>query len=584
MKPALLVFLVLCLVPGLALAGSHGRDYVPGRILVRFRSGTGAAMQQQAVQTLGGHLGPHIAALHVTRVNLPAGTSVAQAVKAWSARPGVAHAQPDFIYRPLDTTPNDPDFGQQWGLHNPRYPGDDIHAPQAWDHVTDCSDVLVAVVDSGINYTQADLQGEMWNGGSSYPHHGYDFVAGDNDPQASDGAGHGTHVAGIIGAAGNNGTDTAGVCWHARIMALRALGISGGTTSTVAQAVNFAVSHGARVINMSLGGSQYDQVLKDAIDNARSNGVLVVAAAGNDGADDDSSPTYPCAFGDDNIVCVAALDQSYGLASYSNYGAKTVDVGAPGSTIVSLWPGSPLTGFQSWLSSSTSQGNWGVIANSCTSSSQTYILADPSGTWCAGGTSTSSNDYIYHDYGFASPSVLGIGLQYEALYTTEGGGTGYFNAAYKAGGGNPFDPINPGTQLDHETGSTGNTARAFSDDLSGCLNQSSCTLGFQMHTSSAAPSHSGAVVALEVLRSIQDSNATQTESGTSMATAFVSGIAAMLYAYNPHFGYRDVITAIDRGGVADPALAGNTVSGRAADAMGALAYIQAPTGIKASVH
>jgi len=589
MRRLSLMLLVLCLAPGLvraAPAASHGkpgRDYVPGRILVRFRSGTGAGVQKQAVQALGGHLGRHVAALHVTRVDLPSGTSVAQAVKAWSARADVAHVQPDYIYHAMGTTPNDPDFGQQWGLHNVRHPGDDIHAPQAWSHVTDCSGVPVAVVDTGINYTQGDLAGEMWNGGTSDPHHGYDFLDGDNDPQATSGAGHGTHVAGIIGAAGNNGTDTAGVCWHADIMALRALGITGGTTSTVAQAVDFAVSHGARVINMSLGGSQYDKVLKSAIDNARSHGVVVVAAAGNAGADDDSAPTYPCAYSDDNIVCVAALDQSYGLAGYSNYGAKTVDVGAPGSTIVSLWDGSPLTGFGSWLSSNTIQGNWKVVNNGCTSSKQNYILADPS-TWCTGGTSGNADDTIYHDYtGFSNSSVLGLGLRYDAFYDT--GTNGYFNTAYKAGGGNPFSSTSPGTRLDHQTGSTGRSgATVFVDNLSGCLGKADCTLGFQIRAGSASTPHSGAVTSYDLVRSIRGSTSTRTESGTSMSTAFVSGIAAMLYAHNPRFDYHDVVSAIKQGGVVDPALSGNTVTGRAADAMGALAWIPAPTGVSASVQ
>jgi subtilisin family serine protease len=184
----------------------------------------------------------------------------------------------------------------------------------------------------------------MWNGGSGFPNHGYDFIGDDDDPM--DLFGHGTHVAGIIGAVGDNGTGTTGVCQRASIMALRVLDAEGnGTTTTAIEGIGFAVANGARVINMSLVGSGgFDPALSNAITNAQNGDVVVVVAAGNAdnvGHDNDlaGNATYPCNLTQPNLVCVAALDQNYALADFSNWGATSVDVGAPGTNILSTWAG-----------------------------------------------------------------------------------------------------------------------------------------------------------------------------------------------------------------------------------------------------
>jgi subtilisin-like proprotein convertase family protein len=151
--------------------------------------------------------------------------------------------------------------------------------------------------------------------------------------------GHGTHVAGTIGAVGNNGVGVAGVNWHARIMALKFLDSSGsGYTSDAVRALNFAVAHGAKVVNASFGGGGYDQAMATALANARAKGVIVVAAAGNDGTDNDANPVYPANYTGDNLVSVAATDRNDRLASFSNYGRTTVDIAAPGVGIYSTLP------------------------------------------------------------------------------------------------------------------------------------------------------------------------------------------------------------------------------------------------------
>ena len=312
------------------------------------------------------------------QVKVGTGQTVEAALAAYQNDPNVEYVQPNYLYH-TTATPNDPQYGQLWAFkntgqtvlrhrtyttNNPGTTGDDMNIEKAWDHITDCSSVVVAVVDTGVNYNQQDLAGNMWNGGATYPNHGYNFVDNNNDPM--DLNGHGTHVAGIIGAVGNNATGTTGVCWKASIMAVRALDATGsGTTANIIQGINFAVTNGAKVINMSLGGGgAFDRLFSDAIADAQNADVVVVVAAGNDGANNDSgtTPTYPCNFTQPNLVCVAALDQSYALASFSNYGSTSVDVGAPGTNILSTWAGTKTVitdNFSTgWTKTSTTSGGW----------------------------------------------------------------------------------------------------------------------------------------------------------------------------------------------------------------------------------
>jgi hypothetical protein len=214
--------------------------------------------------------------------------------------------------------------------------------------------VVVAVVDSGVDVAHPDLAPNLWadpgetgagreaNGldddgdGLIDDRMGWDWVQGDNQPL--DGNGHGTHVSGTIAARGDDATGVAGVAWSASIMPLRVLGDDGsGRVSDVVKAYGYAARHGARVLNASLGGGSFSRTERDAI--AAAPNVLFVVAAGNDGADNDATGSYPCNYGLDNVVCVAASDQSDGLASFSNYGATTVDIAAPGVNIASSWPG-----------------------------------------------------------------------------------------------------------------------------------------------------------------------------------------------------------------------------------------------------
>ena len=264
------------------------------------------------------------------------------------------YAEPQYIYRPL-YQPND--YGTYlWGLHNTGASGGtagaDIDAFEAWD-ITDGSGVTIAVIDSGIEASHPDLAPNLWtnpgeiagNGidddGNGYIDdvHGYDFVNGDGNPADSDG--HGTHVAGSAAAAGDDGEGVVGVAYGAKIMTLQFFdGNAGGYSSIASAAIRYAVNNGADVINASWGSYGSSTAIYNAIAYARSHGVMFIAAAGNEGNDNDSYGLYPASYDLDNVISVAASDRNDRLVSYSNYGSNQVDLAAPGDQIVSTYPGS----------------------------------------------------------------------------------------------------------------------------------------------------------------------------------------------------------------------------------------------------
>jgi subtilisin family serine protease len=243
--------------------------------------------------------------------------------------------------RPL--IPNDPSFSQQWGLSSAT--NVDIDAPRAWSRTTGNPATIVAVLDTGIDLSNPEFAGRIWTNPDSsesdgYPGdvHGWNFIS--NTPDVQDDNGHGTHVAGIIAAAGNNGIGVAGVDWNAQIMPLKVLDVQGnGSDQATVSAIEFAVAHGARVINASWGGGPYSQAVADAISQAGSQGVVFVTAAGNNGSNDDSSPFYPASYRLPNEISVAAVDITGNLAGFSSFGVQTVALAAPGVNILSTVPG-----------------------------------------------------------------------------------------------------------------------------------------------------------------------------------------------------------------------------------------------------
>jgi len=283
-------------------------------------------------------------------------------VRAWASRtPGVESVEPDVIIASA-TVPNDPSFGRLWGLDNTGQSGGvagaDIDATRAWDVSTGSRSVVVAVIDTGIDYRHADLAANVWRNPGEVPGngidddrngfvddvYGWDFANGDGDP--FDDEGHGTHVAGTIGAVGNNGVGVTGVNWAVSIMALKFLGSDGsGSTSDAIAAINYATrmrrDFGVNVVatNNSWGGGGSSAALRRAIQAGGDAGILFVAAAGNEGVNNDVTPSYPANDTSAAVISVAAVDRSNRLASFSNYGATSVDLAAPGAAIYSTVPG-----------------------------------------------------------------------------------------------------------------------------------------------------------------------------------------------------------------------------------------------------
>ncbi len=259
------------------------------------------------------------------RLPVPAGLDVAEAARRFALQPGVAFAEPVYLYKTA-RVPNDPRFKDLWGLAR-------IEAPEAWQQITGDRKVVVAVIDDGIAMTHADLAANIWNkppeqGGDGA--HGWSFI--DDSANLAPAPGdrwHGTHVAGIIGAVGDNRLGITGVSWNVSLMGLRAFGPDGARSDALARAIDYAADHGARVITAAWGGGGRSIAIERAIARAGARGALVVAAAGNEGA---SQPAFPANLALDNVISVGASGPDDLLASFSNRGAM---VAAPGVGILS---------------------------------------------------------------------------------------------------------------------------------------------------------------------------------------------------------------------------------------------------------
>ncbi|MGD9720098.1 MAG: S8 family peptidase, partial [Pirellulales bacterium] len=342
-----------------------------GRWIVSFDEPTGSRASQTALQVLAAaglsnqfevvsNLGTAGLYLFDTTATLPAQDVYA----ALQGLAGFRYAEPDFIVS-IAATPNDPSFGQLYGLNNtgqvvngdPGTPDADIDAAEAWDTGTGSSNVVIGIIDTGIDYTHPDLVNNIWTNPGEIPSngidddangfiddvHGYDFLNLDGDPM--DDHSHGTHTAGTVGAEGNNGIGVAGVNWDVSLMALKFLGASGsGPISAAVAAVNYVSMMSDRGVNIratnnSWGGGGFDAAMYDAIADNRDRDILFVAAAGNFSNNNDINPFYPASYDLDNLIAVAATDNDDNLAGFSHYGLTTVDLGAPGVNTLSTVPG-----------------------------------------------------------------------------------------------------------------------------------------------------------------------------------------------------------------------------------------------------
>jgi subtilisin family serine protease len=272
----------------------------------------------------------------------------------------VEYAEPDYMMQ-IDSIPNDPKFGQLWGLHNTGQSGGtndaDIDASEAWNKNTDSS-VVVGIIDTGIDYNHEDLAANIWvnpneiagngidddNNGYIDDVHGINAINDGGDPM--DDQGHGTHVSGTIGGVGNNGIGVTGVNWNVKMMGLKFLDKDGsGWSSDAIKALEYAImmktQHNVNIklTSNSWGGGGSSQAMRDAIEASQNAGMLFIAAAGNSGTDNDANPHYPSSYDLLSVIAVASTDRNDNLSSFSCFGANSVDLAAPGSDILSSTPG-----------------------------------------------------------------------------------------------------------------------------------------------------------------------------------------------------------------------------------------------------
>ena len=359
------------------LKSQSSAPYVPGEVIVKYKDGTVAALAAEgtgpvALKALGAEVATDFSAEgldNLQALDITGPISVKEAIAELENSPYVAYAEPNYIISlSLPETdpagpdeagdfsalafPNDPKFADQWGLSNTGQTGGvsgaDIKALKGWEITKGSDTIVVAVLDTGVDYTHPDLAGNIWINPGEIPNngidddgngyvddvYGYDFINNDNDPM--DDNGHGTHCAGIIGALGNNGIGVAGVNWKVKIMPLKFLRADGtGDTAASLNAIAYARRMGADIISCSWGGKAKSQALRDAI---ASTNALFPCAAGNEGSDNDKTPHYPSGFDLPQIISVAASDAKDGIPAFSNYGATKVDVAAPGDWIMSTYP------------------------------------------------------------------------------------------------------------------------------------------------------------------------------------------------------------------------------------------------------
>ena len=340
-------------------------EFVAGEVLVKFRDGATAASRGRALGRAGGQVAEDILTgamraqgrrVGISRVRVSG--DVQRAIAALQADPDVEYAEPNWIYK-QQATSNDTYFtnGSLWGMSagNNQFGS---RANEAWvANKTGSSSVYVGIIDEGYMYTHEDLAanagvnpGETAGNGRDDDGNGlvddvYGWDFDGNNSSVFDGTSddHGTHVAGTIGGVGGNGKGVAGVVWNVKLLSAKFLGSRGGTTANAVKAVDYFTglkNRGVNIVatNNSWGGGGFSQALKDAIDRANNAGILFVAAAGNSGTNNDATPSYPSGYTSENIIAVASITSTGALSSFSQYGATTVDIGAPGSAIWSTVP------------------------------------------------------------------------------------------------------------------------------------------------------------------------------------------------------------------------------------------------------
>jgi subtilisin family serine protease len=372
-----------------AAPAAQAQEFVPGEVIVKFREGVSEAAQEAALAQVEGGIRERIVTGTMRRAGDRSGITVAHsrlgtmaAVARLRANAAVEYAEPNYIYH-HDAVSNDTYFtnGSLWGMYgDASSPANQYgsQAAEAWaaNH-TNCSSVYIGIIDEGYMYTHTDLAanagvnpGEIAGNGVDDDGNGYvddvygwDFAGNNNSVFDGTSDDHGTHVAGTIGGVGGNGTGVAGVCWNVKLMNAKFLGNNGGTTANAVKAVDYFTDlktrHGINLVatSNSWGGGGFSQALQDAITRAGNADILFIAAAGNSTYNCDTSTScYPAEYPNSNLIAVASITSTGAISSFSNFGATTIDIGAPGSGIYSTVPtgrkNNPTSGYASYSGTS----------------------------------------------------------------------------------------------------------------------------------------------------------------------------------------------------------------------------------------
>ena len=586
---------------GPASASAAEPPAAAGELLVRFGPGADAAERRRARSAVDARVEDNLSfgvpGLQVLK--LAPGASVDAAVEGLERRDGVLYAEPNYVVEAL-AVPNDSRFAEQWGLHNTGQtvdgtagtPDADIDAPEAWDLVHDAQDVTVAVVDGGAIYDHPDLAANMWQNAGEIPDNavdddgngfvddsrGWDFAGNDSDPAGTES--HGTLVASILAARGDNDvpgpstTDIAGVTWRARLMNVRVLNGQNGTAADVVAGFLYAARMGARVVNVSIAVRVNLQSMQDALASAPE--VLFVAGAANDGADNDGPAiVQPCESALPNVVCVAATDQNDALASFSNYGAASVDLAAPGTNLLAARGQfqNPFTeNFETdlagrWVTGG-SPDTW--ARTSSKSSTGTWSLTDSP----AGNYPTNADNWARTaagaDLGGLRRCVVEFDVQHDLPGPLVGRRFAYVHKLLIEAAANAAGPWVGLGEMDVATGPGFNR---WAYDLGSLSGQPGIHLRFRFTSDSTSFDRDGVYldnVELWCQEPGFGADAFRHGEGTSLATPHASGVAALLWSRFPAANVAEVRSALLAGVDPKPSLSGKVATGGRLNARGAL--------------
>lgn len=346
-------------------------EAVPGEYIVRLKSRLSSAKVQSLSRSLNSYITSTIPSQNIVVIKRPVFETTTSVINTLMQNDLVDIVEPNYIYK-ASRLPDDLSLEKLWGLRNIGQKdssggvgvvGIDIGAEQAWDLETGSEKMIVAVIDTGIDFEHPDLINNIWtneaelrgqpdvdddNNGVVDDIHGYNSITGKGD--AKDDQGHGSHCSGTIGASGNDGKGIVGVNWNVKLMAVKFLASNGsGTLENALKAIDYATKMGAKVLSNSWGGGGFSQTLLDSIKRSNEAGTIFIAAAGNDGSNNDAKPAYPASYDVPNIISVAAITNKGEKATFTNYGKRTVHIGAPGVNVYSSVFGG---GYQSWSGTS----------------------------------------------------------------------------------------------------------------------------------------------------------------------------------------------------------------------------------------